>query len=164
MKSQYWEIYGRRLQLIWLSRDLFTRDNGDIKETNLIPSTSERQRVNETPSKSSSGNRMTQNGVSLLFGADDTAAAKELPEGDLRLNARVLAEERRRPAGVPRDPPVPAAQEPQLQARRVQRYLIQRTGRLEPDPAFYDRRAQRQLVELPIIDQARSSQTKLVPR
>lgn len=108
--------------------------------------------------------RTNWNGVSLLFRADDTTAAEKLPEGDLRPDARMLAEERRRPADLPRDSPVPATQESRLQARRVQRYLIQRTGRLEPDPAFYDRRAQRQLVELPLIDQARSSQTKLVPR
>ncbi|XP_012056355.1 PREDICTED: discoidin domain-containing receptor 2-like [Atta cephalotes] len=34
-----------------------------------------------------------------------------------------------------------------------------RTGRLEPYPAFYDRRIKWQLVELPFIDQARPSQT-----
>jgi len=76
----------------------------------------------------------------------------------------MLAKERRRPTQLSRDPLVSPTKKSRLQARWVERYLIQRTGRLEPYPAFYDWRTKWQLVELSLVDQARSSQTKLVPR
>lgn len=69
----------------------------------------------------------------------------------------MLAQERRGQAEFPRDPHVPAAEKSQLQARRHERHLIQRTRRLEPYPAFYDRRAERELVEQPLDDQAAPS-------
>jgi hypothetical protein len=45
-------------------------------------------------------------------------AAKELPEGNLRPDDRVLANQHERAPQFPRDPPVPAAQEPRLQAQQ----------------------------------------------
>lgn len=98
----------------------------------------------------------------LLFFADHSSIAEELSQGHLRPDARVLAEERRGPAVFPRDPSVSPTKESRLQARGLERHLIQRTRRLEPDPAFYDRRAKRELVAQPLDDQAAPSQTKLV--
>lgn len=58
----------------------------------------------------------------------------------------MLAAERRGSTELPRDSPVPSTEEPRLQTRRRERHLIQRTRRLEPYPAFYDRRVERELV------------------
>jgi hypothetical protein len=45
-------------------------------------------------------------------------SAKELPEGNLRPDDRVLANKHECAPQFPRDPPVPAAQEPRLQAQQ----------------------------------------------
>lgn len=74
----------------------------------------------------------------------------------------MLAQERRGQAQLPGDPHVPPEEKSRLQARGHERHLIQRARRLEPDPAFYDRRAERELVELPFHDQVTPGQTKLV--
>lgn len=74
----------------------------------------------------------------------------------------MLAQERRGQAELPGDPHVPPEEKSRLQARRHERHLIQRARRLESDPAFYDRRAERELVELPFDDQVTPGQAKLV--
>lgn len=94
--------------------------------------------------------------------SDHSSPAEKLPQGHLRIDARVLAQERRGQAQLPGDPHVPPEEKSRLQARGHERHLIQRARRLEPDPAFYDRRAERELVELPFHDQVTPGQTKLV--
>lgn len=75
----------------------------------------------------------------------------------------MLAQERRGQAELSGDPHVPPEEKSRLQAcRGHERHLIQRARRLESDPAFYDRRAERELVELPLDDQVTPGQAKLV--